>query len=338
MPPETRILGLGWTLPAEEVDSAALAEVIGSTAGEIEASTGIARRFRAPEGEGPSDLAARAAAEALGAAGTRVEEVGLILFATATPDVTFPGAACYLQQKIGAPTVGALDLRAQSAGFVAGLDLAAEFAALESPAGGADPRYERILLAAGEVLTSGLDESPAGREMTPRFGDGAAVAVLGRGGEGPRVGPVRWYSEGALAERFWCEYPASRQYPVRMTEADMASGRHFPRADLAGLAPIAADRLESVSREVLEASGWEPGEIDLAIVDYVEPSVARTAAASLGIPPDRVEVPTAVFGHVMAGGLPISLARRLPSLPRGARILLAAAGPGFTYGAATLEA
>lgn len=337
MPPETRILGLGWTLPAEEVDSAALAKVLGGTAGEIEAATGIARRFRAPDGEGPSDLAARAAAAALEAAGTSVEDVGLILFATATPDVTFPGAACYLQQRIGAPTVGALDLRAQSAGFIAGLDLAAEFAALETPSGGADPRYERILLAAGEVLTSGLDESPRGREMTPRFGDGAAVAVVGRGGGGPRVGAVRWYCEGGLADRFWCEYPASRQYPVRMSEAEFASGRHFPRADLAGLASIATDRLEAVSREVLEASGWEPGSIGLAIVDYVEPAVARTAAGALGIQPDQVEVPTALFGHVMAGGLPIALARRLPSLAAGTRVLLAAAGPGFTYGAAALE-
>lgn len=337
MPPETTILGLGWTLPAEEVTDAALAERLGASAASIAQRTGIARRFRAADGEGPSDLAARAAVPALAAASTRVEDLGLILFATATPDVTFPGAACYLQEKLGAPTIGALDLRAQSAGFLAGLDLAAEFAALELPAGVPDPRYERILLAAGEVLTSGLDESPSGLDLTPRFGDGAAVAVLGRGGSAPRVGPVRWYTEGALAERFWCEYPASRQYPVRMRAADFDAKRHHPRADLAGLAPIAADRLEAVSREALVARDWRPVEVDLALVDYVEPAVARTAAAALGLAPDRVLVPTAEFGHVMAGGLPIALARRLPSLPGGTRILLAAAGPGFTYGAATVE-
>jgi 3-oxoacyl-[acyl-carrier-protein] synthase-3 len=133
MPPELRLLGIGSALPEEEVSNQRLAEVLGIRAEEIAARTGIERRFWAEEGLGPSGLAARAAEHALSAARTSIDEIGLIVFATATPDVCFPGAACFLQQRLGAPTVGALDVRAQTAGFICALDLAAAFAALRRP-------------------------------------------------------------------------------------------------------------------------------------------------------------------------------------------------------------
>ncbi len=337
MPPETRILGLGWHLPEETVSNDDLAGALGLPAGEIASRTGVTVRHRAPDGEGPSDLARRAALAALDAAGCAVSDMGLVVFATATPDVTFPGAACFLQEKLHAGTLGAIDVRAQSAGFLCALDLAMQLGATPSPSGGLDPRYDRVLVAAGEVLTSGLEYAPRGADMTPRFGDGAAAAVVGRGSAGARVGAVRWYTEGDLADRFWCEYPASRQAPVRMTVRDFEEGRHYPRADLGALAEIAVDRLSSVAQEVLEIAGWEPGSLDAAVIDYVEPEVAVRAAHAIGVPDGRASIPTGDFGHVMAAGLPIGLARVLPGLAPGARVLLAAAGPGFTWGAATLE-
>jgi 3-oxoacyl-[acyl-carrier-protein] synthase-3 len=337
MPPEVRLLGIGRSLPDEVVSNDALAGVLGVSAADIEERTGVSRRYRAAEGEGPSDLALRAARAALETSGTALADVGLIVFATTTPDVTFPGAACYLQEKLGAPTVGALDVRAQTAGFLCALDLASSFAYLPAPSGGADARYARVLVAAGEVHSSGLDESPRGAEMTPRFGDGAAAAIVGFGDAGPRVRAVRWYTEGALVDRLWCEYPASKQYPVRVTAENLAAGVHFPRGDLGALAPIARERMREVAGEVLDLCGWRASELDALIVDYVEPSVARAAAEEIGAVADRVSVPTVEFGHVTAGGLAIGLADRLPRLGAGARVLLVGAGSGFTYGAAALE-
>lgn len=332
-----RLLGLGRHLP-EAVSNDDLARELGTSEAELAASTGIARRHHAPAGQGPSDLALRAAGDALAAAGADVSDLGLIVFATATPDVTFPGSACFLQEKLGAPTIGALDVRAQSAGFLCGLDLAAAFASLPAPRGGGpDVRYARVLVAAGEVLSSGLDLTPAGREMSSRLADGAGAAVVGRGDHGPKLLGVRWYTDGALADRFWCEYPASYQYPLRVTAADLAAGKHFPKADLPGLAPIVPPRIAAVASEVLGAAGWSAGDVDLAIVDYVEPSVARAAAASVGVAKGRVIVPTEEFGHVMAGGLVMTLADVAGKLSPGARVLLAAAGPGLAWGAAAIE-
>ena len=67
MPPETRILGLGWHLPEETVSNEDLAGPLGLAADVIAARTGVAVRHRAPDGQGPSDLARRAADGALAA-------------------------------------------------------------------------------------------------------------------------------------------------------------------------------------------------------------------------------------------------------------------------------
>src|SRR5262245_39565221 len=180
MPPDVRIAGLGAHLPGPPIPCAELADALGEPAEALERRTGIPVRHHASAGLGPSDLALEAARQALGRARADASDLGLIVFATATPDVTFPGAACYLQDKLGAPTVGALDVRAQSAGFLCGLELARAFASETAPGGdGPDGRYARVLVAAGEVLSSGLDFSPRGRELTPRLADGAAAAVVG---------------------------------------------------------------------------------------------------------------------------------------------------------------
>jgi 3-oxoacyl-[acyl-carrier-protein] synthase-3 len=173
--------------------------------------------------------------------------------------------------------------------------------------------------------------------MTARLADGAGAAVVGRGSSGPRVRAVRWHTDGSLAERFWCEYPASYHYPVRVQAKDLAAGRHYPSADLATLAPIVRLRLAAVAAEVLDESGWRASDVDLAIVDYVAPDVARRAAAQMGVTEERTVVPTEQFGHVMAGGLVMALATAVPGLAPGARVLLAAAGPGLAWGAATVE-
>jgi 3-oxoacyl-[acyl-carrier-protein] synthase-3 len=335
MRPEIRIVALRSYLPGPPVLTAELASRLGEASSAIESRTGVRSRHYADAGQGPSDLAVEAARSVLAQAALPVEDVDLIVFATATPDIAFPGAACFLQDKLGARTVGALDVRAQSVGFVSGLELAAAFAAQTED--GDDP-YHRVLLAAGEVLSSGLDYSPRGADLTPRFGDGAAVALVGRADAGLRVGAIRWYVDGNLAESFWCEYPASRRHPLRIQREHIEAGLHHPRARLGELAPIARERLVAAAEEVLAEEGWRSEDLDAFVVDYVEPEIARRAAADLGIAPARTTVPTADFGHVLAAGVPIALARLAAEGRLQGRLLVAAAGPGFAWGAAALEA
>jgi len=332
MLPDVRLKGWGYFLPETSVSNAELAERIGTT-DDLGESTGIAQRHFSAPGHGPSGLAQKASMVALDRAAIGVDDLALLVFATTTPDVAFPGSACFLQEKLSAPTVGALDIRAQSAGFVAALDMAAGFSGVHQTDDGGAP----ILVAAAEVFSSCLDFSPAGQEMASRLGDGAAVAVLAAGGAGPQLLSSRWYTDGTHLEKFWTDAPHGWQMGGRLLPADLAEGRHYPQADLPALRDLARQRLLEVLREVGAETQTAIPSAARVVVDYVEPQMAREVAAELGLAAEQLVVPTAEFGHVMAAGTGIALARTLEEARAGDRIVLASAGPGFTWGAAVIE-
>ncbi|NUM89362.1 MAG: 3-oxoacyl-ACP synthase, partial [Bdellovibrionales bacterium] len=72
----------------------------------IRQRTGIEQRHWVDrkDGVGASDLALEASKIALDRAGWKATDVDLIIFATLSPDIFFPGSGCLLQDKLGLDT------------------------------------------------------------------------------------------------------------------------------------------------------------------------------------------------------------------------------------------
>lgn len=290
---------------------------------------GVSRPI-AVEPVGPSTLAAHAAGAALARAQQTAEAVEFIVFATMTPDVTFPGAGCFFQHQMRCGTVGALDIRAQCAGFVFGLAIADQFIRAGV--------YGRVLVAGAEVHSSGLDYSERGARIAALYGDGAGVALLGKGTGTSGVRATVLHTDGRAHKKFWCEYPASRQHPVRMTLENFRQGRHFPEIDLDAVRRFGEESLPAVIGEALTASGTRPEAVDRYIIAHLLPEVAETVGARLGIASSRLNVPAARFGHLTAAALPVALSEEVTqgNLGPGATVCLAASGAGFAWGAAVV--
>lgn len=313
----TNVLGLGRFLPPEEVVDGA-------------------RRPLARAPGGPSDLVLEPARQALRAAECTVEDLDLLVFATMTPDVTFPGAACYLQKKLECPTVGALDLRGQCTGFLIGLSVADAFLSTGT--------YRTVLLAAAEVHSAGLDYSPRGMAVARLYGDGAAAVVLGAEGAGGRdvvatLASVVCHADGRRYDRFWCEYPSSRHHPLRITVEALEAGRHYPEIDFESVREFGSEKLPAAVGEALAAAAIGPAEVDCFILSHILPEVVEASARSLAVPAARVLDAGRLHGHLSAATLPVALDEALASgrIGKGARVCLAACGAGFTWGAAVLS-
>jgi 3-oxoacyl-[acyl-carrier-protein] synthase-3 len=120
----SRIAGLGHFVPERVVTNADLSQWMDTTDEWIRQRTGIEER-RWVEGDvGASELALPAALEALAEAGIEASQLDLIIFATLSPDINFPGSSCLLQAKLGVPGIATLDIRNQCTGFVYGLAVA----------------------------------------------------------------------------------------------------------------------------------------------------------------------------------------------------------------------
>lgn len=258
-------------------------------------------------------------------------EVDFIIFATWTPDVTFPGAGCFLQEQLGGGTIGALDIRAQCAGFLFGLNIADQFVR--------SGVYRRILVAAAEVQSPALDYSGSGSRVASLFGDGAAVAVVGPSGGESRVASIAVHADGRRHREFWCEYPASRQHPTRFTKADFEAGRHYPSIDFEAVRRFGVESLPAVVGEALDLAQLGVSDVDHFILAHLLPDVSEDVARLLALPSSRTTVAGIQHGHLGAASLPVALSEKIEEgiLGQGATVCLATCGAGFAWGAAIVK-
>lgn len=295
------------------------------------AAVGDVRRPLVTEAAGASDLALAAAQPAFAEAGWTADSVEMIVFATMSPDVTFPGSGCFLQDKLGGGTIGALDIRGQCAGYLFGLMIAGDL--IESG------KYERVLLAAAEVHSSSMDPSDAGLEIRCLYGDGAAATALSRGSGVAELLAIECGADGRHHRRFWCEFPASRRYPQRLLVEDFRAGKHYLKIDRDHVATFGREKLPETIASTLAAGQRRAEDVDLFVLSHVFPEVAEDAARSLGVSDDRLVVAGREHGHLSAASLPIALdeARASGRVESGARVCIAACGAGYAWGAALLE-
>ncbi|HYR95293.1 MAG TPA: 3-oxoacyl-[acyl-carrier-protein] synthase III C-terminal domain-containing protein, partial [Candidatus Binatus sp.] len=189
-----------------------------------------------------------------------------------------------------------------------------------------------------EIHSTALDYSPRGAAVTPYFGDGAGVVVLGAA-ERPGLLAAVLHGDPTGFERFWCEFPASRNFPARMTREAFEAGRHFYQLDAAAVHPEAERTLAGVTGEVLERADVAADRVALFVMHYLDPRVARRAAERCRLPADRVVATAEAAGHVAAAGIPIALADALADgrVGDGDLVCCAAFGAGMSSAAALLR-
>ena len=112
----TAIAGVGSPLPDHVVTTADINRRIYNRTGLeihnglVERLTGVrTRRYRA-DGEQSSDLAVRAARQALERADISINEIDLIIFSACTQDITEPATANIVQEKLGAKNAQVMDV------------------------------------------------------------------------------------------------------------------------------------------------------------------------------------------------------------------------------------
>jgi 3-oxoacyl-[acyl-carrier-protein] synthase-3 len=292
--------------------------------------TGIQERRWVPEeGDvGASDLGLEASKIALERAGWTPEDIDLIIFATLSPDIFFPGSGCLLQHKLELKQTPALDIRQQCTGFLYGLEIADAYIR--------SGMAKRILLVGSEVHSTGLDISTEGRDVTVIFGDGAgAVCVEALETEEP-VGVLSssLHAQGEYAESLMVELPASRLNP-RITEDGMKDRRHYPKMDGSRIFKLAVKRLPEVTIEVLEKAGLSVADVAMIFPHQANLRINQFYQKALELPDDKMFNNIQHYGNTTAGTIPISLDEAFEQnlLKTNDILVFSGLGAGVTWGA-----
>jgi len=324
------IRGTGRYLPSRLITNDDLAQWMDTSDEWIQQRTGIEQRYWVGEegGTGPSDLALEASRIALARAGWTAEDIDLIIFATLSPDIFFPGSGCLLQHKLGISSTPALDIRQQCTGFIHGLEIADAYIR----SGFAN----RILLVGAEVHSTGLDISTRGRDVTVIFGDGAGVVCLEGLETDQAVGVLasELHAMGEHAESLMVEGPASRLSP-RFTPEMLEEGRHYPKMDGKVIFKNAVRKLPEIANSVLEKTGLSKNEIDLYIPHQANMRINQFFQQSMELPEEKVFHNIQRYGNTTAGSIPIALdeAIEMKLIGEGSTIMLIGLGAGVTWGA-----
>jgi 3-oxoacyl-[acyl-carrier-protein] synthase-3 len=316
-------LAVGAYLPKTIVTNEELAKRIDTSDDWIRQRTGIGQRHVAAEGECTSDLAVKAAEQALHNAGLRGADIDALILATATPDHTFPATATKVQHRIGMTGGFALDIQAVCSGFVYALAVADNFI----KAGQA----KRALVIGAETFSRILDWND--RNTCVLFGDGAGALIL-EAAEGQGTAADRGllcthlFSDGAHYDKLYVDGgPSSTQTTghVHMDGKDVF--RH------------AVVNLAAAVDAAIASTGITAADIDWLVPHQANRRIMDGMAQRLKLPPEKVVFTIDRHANTSAASVPLALAEAVSDgrIQRGQMVLLEAMGGGFTWGSALLR-
>jgi len=324
---QSEIVGCGSYLPERLVPNSELTAKLDTTDEWIESRTGIRQRYLAADGEWTSDLALKAAENALENANIPAAEIDLVVLATSTPDRTFPATATKVQHRLGMVNGAAFDIQAVCSGFVYGLAVADNF--IKSG------QCKTVLLIGAETFSRILDWED--RSTCVLFGDGAGAVVLraaeddpdtnlGETGHnrGSGVLSTHLHSDGATNDLLYVDGgPSSTQTVGHLRMNGREVFRH------------AVNNFSSVVEEALEANGLSVDDIDWVVPHQANKRILDGTRRKLGLPPEKIVITVDRHANTSAASIPLALdvAVRDGRIKKGDLVLMLAMGGGLTWGA-----
>ena len=310
-----RVLGTGSALPGRSVTNDELSGFLDTSDEWIRTRTGISER-RVCTTETLDELACDAATRALEAAGCDVSELDLILCSTTSGDHLVPAEACVIAERLGA-SCPAFDLSAGCAGFVFCLDVADGWFARG--------RARRVLVVSAEKVSRLVDWGD--RNTAVLFGDGAAAAVLGDGGENPVA--IRLLTEPNAEALHIPGLRGSSPYDETPDPGPTTLSMTGRRVFKFGTSTV----VESVEQMCAEA-GIEPSDIDQFILHQANERILASAIRHLGIDDAKVRRTIAETGNISSACIPLVLDRlaREGELSEGDLVAMVGFGAGLDTG------
>jgi 3-oxoacyl-[acyl-carrier-protein] synthase-3 len=288
----------------------------------IRTRTGIERRHIAAEDEATSDLAERAARNAIAAAQIDAQDIDLVVVGTTTPDLVFPNVGTLLQERLGIHGCPAFSLETACSGFIYALGIADKFIRL------GDSR--NALVIGAETLSRITDWTD--RNTCVLFGDGAGAVVLQPATE-PGVISTHLHADGTYKDLLACNAGVSRHHKLL---AD-----HKVKIVMKGneVFKVAVTTLGNVVEETLERNRLDRHAIDWLVPHQANMRIIQATARRLDMPMERVVVTVQDHGNTSAASIPLALdtAVRDGRIKRGDLMLLETFGGGFTWGSALVR-
>ena len=306
--PMIKVVSSGKYVPSTLITNEDLEKLVETSDEWIMTRTGIKTRHRAVD-ELTSDMAVKAAQNAIDRVNYDVSKIDLIIMATITGDQMTPSTANFIQAKLGLNhEVMSFDINAACTGFVYGLEVASSL--LQSG------RFRAALVIGGETLTNIVDYTD--RNTCVLFGDGAGAMII----------------EPSQVER-------NKAYFFNAARGDTNNTLTVVskiKMDGKKVYQFAVDAMQQAIHKVLEDAGLQIEDIDMVIPHQANERIIQSVSKSMSIPMEKFMLNLSEYGNTSAASIPITISEYFDqNETKNKKILLVGFGGGFTWGSAILQ-
>jgi 3-oxoacyl-[acyl-carrier-protein] synthase-3 len=294
---------------------------IGSSDEWIYKHLGIKER-RISTGETTSDLGYRAGLNAIENAGLTVDDIDLIIVATATPDRQAPSCACFIQEKLGAFKSVAFDVAAVCSGALFTISVGVQYIR--------SGMYNNVLVIGADTFSTITDWE---RRDSVFFGDGAGAMVLSHTTEDKGFIDFILHADGRGKEHF--NIPAGGS-EMPTTQKTIDNRGHYFQMNGKEVYKTAIEVVPSCISEILLKHHMSIGEIDFMLPHQPSILILKEIALRVGLPFEKVKTNMDRYANTSGGTIPILLdeVHRNNEFKTGDILLFAAVGAGWTWGTA----
>ena len=319
------ITAVGGYVPEFRLTNAILETLVDTNDEWIQSRTGIAeRRILKGEGLATSDMAVPAVLEICKKRGIDPLEIDCVICGTVTPDMVFPSTANIICDKIGAVNAWGFDLSAACSGFLFSLTTGA--ALIESG------RYKKVIVIGADKMSAIVDYTD--RSTCIIFGDGAGAVLLEPATDGSGVLDSILKSDGSGKEFLHMKAGGSLKPASAET---IAAKEHFIFQDGQPVFKAAVKGMADTSYELLQRNNLTGNDIAWLVPHQANKRIIDATANRMGLASEKVMVNIQKYGNTTAGTIPLCLWEWEKQLHKGDKIVMAAFGGGFTWGATLIQ-
>ncbi|MEJ7586230.1 MAG: beta-ketoacyl-ACP synthase III [Ferruginibacter sp.] len=315
------ITAVGGYVPEYRLTNAILETMIDTNDEWIKTRTGVEeRRILKGDGLATSDLCVPAVLELCKKRGILPEEIDCMICATVTPDMFFPATANIVCDKIGAVNAWGYDLSAAGSGFLFALNTGASM--VESG------RYKKVVIVGADKMSAIVDYPD--RTTCILFGDGAGAVLLEPSQDDNGIMDSLLKSDGRGREFLYMKAggslrPATVETVTAKEHYIYQAGPQVFKAAVTGMADVAYELLQRNNLTGDDIAWLVPHQANKRIID--------ATANRMGLSHNKVMLNIQRYGNTTAATIPLCLWEWEKQLHKGDKIVLAAFGGGFTWGA-----
>jgi 3-oxoacyl-[acyl-carrier-protein] synthase-3 len=319
------ITAVGGYVPEYRLTNAILETMVDTNDEWIKSRTGIEeRRILKGEGLATSDMVVPAVQELLKKRGIGPEEIDCMIVGTVTPDMVFPATANIACDKLGAVNAWGFDISAACSGFLYSLTVGA--ALIESG------RYKKVVVVGADKMSAIIDYTD--RATCIIFGDGAGAVLLEPSTDETGIKDSLLKSDGSGREFLHMKAGGSLKPASHET---VEAKQHYAFQDGQPVFKAAVKGMADAAFELLQRNNLTGDDIAWLVPHQANKRIIDATASRMGLDPNKVMLNIQRYGNTTAATIPLCLWEWEKQLHKGDKIVIAAFGGGFTWGATLVE-